>query len=100
MKKRKRWPRDEVLYNKIQDNEFMNFFDFVRYLSNVVCKDRKMKNNIACLLIWHKFPGLSARRARSFLRLLKKFKIINADIPCFKSLCNYRAEPIIGNLLD
>jgi len=100
MKKRKRWPRDEVLYNRIQENEFLNFFDFVRYLSNVVCKSRRMKNNIACLLIWHKFPNLSARRAKSFLLFLKKFKIINVNIPCFKTLCNYRAEPIIGNILD
>jgi len=99
-KKRKRWPRNEVLYNKIQENEFLNFFDFVSYLINVVCKDRKMKNNIACLLIWHKFPNLSARRAISFLRVLKNFKIISLNIPCFKTLCNYRAEPIIGNLLD
>ena len=100
MKKRKRWPRNEILYNRIQENEFENFFDFVRYLSNVVCKGKKMKNNIACLLIWHKFPSLSARRAKSFLRVLKRFKIINVDIPCFKTLCNYRAEPIIGNILD
>jgi hypothetical protein len=100
MKKRKRWPRNEALYNKIQENEFLNFFDFVRYLSSVVCKNRKMKNNIACLLIWHKFPNLSARRAISFLKVLKRFKIINANIPCFKTLCNYRAEPIIGNVLD
>jgi transposase len=99
-KKRKRWPRDEALYNLVQENEFENFFDFVRYLSNVVCESSKMKNNITCLLIWHKFPNLSARRAKSFLRFLKRFKIINANIPCFKTLCNYRAEPIIGNILD
>lgn len=99
-KKRKRWPRNEVLYNTIQENEFLNFFDFVRYLSNVVCKNRRMKNSIACLLIWHKFPNLSARRAKSFLLFLKKFKIINVNIPCFKTLCNYRAEPIIGKILD
>ncbi|MBM3233665.1 hypothetical protein FJZ19_01075 [Candidatus Pacearchaeota archaeon] len=89
MKKRKRWPRNEKLYNEIQENEFLNFFDFVKYLSNVVCGDRKMKNNIACLLIWHKFPNLSARRARSFLLFLRRIKVINAKIPCFKTLCNY-----------
>ena len=100
MKKRKRWPRDEVLYNKIQENEFLNFFEFVRYLTNSVCKNAKMKSCISCLLIWHKFPNLSVRRARSFLLFLKKLKTINLNIPCFKTLCNYRAEPIIGNLLD
>ena len=100
MKKRKRWPRNEVLYNKIQENEFQNFFEFVRYLTNCVCKTTKMKSHISCLLIWHKFPNLSARRAKSFLLFLKRFKIIHLKIPCFKTLCNYRAEPIIGNLLD
>ena len=100
MQKRKRWPRDEILYNQIQENEFLNFFEFVRYLTNSVCKNAKMKKCISCLLIWHKFPNLSARRARSFLLFLRKLKIINSKIPCFKTLCNYRAEPIIGNILD
>ncbi|MBA3065262.1 hypothetical protein FP828_02080 [bacterium] len=100
MAKRKRWPRDEKLYNKIQETEFLNFFEFVRHLTNYVCKGRKMKSIITCLLITHKFPNFSLRRARGFLLLLKRFRIINSDIPCFKTLCNYRAEPIIGNLLD
>ena len=100
MKKRKRWPRNEVLYNLVQENEFLNFFDFVKYLGFSVCKTKKMRNYISCLIIWHKFPNLSARRARSFLLFLKKFKIIDVNIPCFKTLCNYRAEPIIQNILD
>ena len=89
-KKKKRWPRDEVLYNKIQESEFLNFFEFVRYLTNYVCRGRKMKSMINCLLIIHKFPNFSLRRARGFLILLKKFGIINSDIPCFKTLSNYR----------
>lgn len=59
-----------------------------------------MKSYVSCLLIWHKFPTLSARRAKSFLKFLKSFKVVSVDIPCFKTLCNYRAEPIIGNILD
>lgn len=100
MKKRKRWPRNEVLYNMIQENEFQNFFEFVRFLTNCVCNSKKMKSYVSCLLIWHKFPTLSARRAKSFLRFLKSFKVIGVNIPCFKTLCNYRAEPIIQNILD
>jgi len=100
MKKRKRWPRNEALYNQVQENEFLNFFEYVKWLGFKVCKNVKMRNYISCLLIWHKFPNLSARRAKSFLLFLRKFKIINATIPCFKTLCNYRAEPIIGNILD
>ena len=97
---KKRWPRDEILYNKIQENEFLNFFDFVKYLGFKVCKTKRMRNMMTCLLVWHKFPNLSSRRAKSLLEFLKGFKVINVKIPCFKTLCNYRAEPIIGNILD
>jgi transposase len=100
MKKKKRWPRDEILYNKVQENEFLNFFDFVKYLSFKVCKTKKMRNVLTCLIIWHKFPNLSTRRARGLLLLFKKIKLINVKIPCFKTLCNYRAEQIVGNILD
>jgi len=100
MAKKKRWPRDEVLYNKIQESEFLNFFDFVIYLTNHVCKGKKMKNIVICLLVWHKFPNLSVRRARSLLLLFKRTGLTNVDIPCFKTLCNYRAEPLLLNIFD
>ena len=70
---KKRYLRDESLYNKIQETEFLNFFKFVRYLTNKVCKKYKMKQIITCLVIIHKFPNLSLRRARGFLLLLKEF---------------------------
>ncbi len=97
---KKRWPRDEKLYNKIQETEFLNFFEFVRHLTNYVCKGRRMKSMIQCLLIWRKFPNLSTRRARGFMLLLKKFKIISVDIPCFKTLSNYNENNYLGIILD
>ena len=100
MAKKKRWPRNERLYNKIQETEFLNFFEFVRFISLKVCKGKKMRNTIVCLLVWHKFPNLSARRARGLLVLFRRIKLINVDVPCFKSLCNYRAEPLLNNVLD
>ena len=100
MKKRKRWPRNEALYNMIQENEFLNFFEFVRYLTNYVCKGRKMKSIITCLLITHKFPNFSLRRARGFLLLLKKFRIISLNVPCFKTLSNYREDNSLQIVLD
>ena len=99
-KKKKRWPRSEIIYNKIQESEFLNFFEFVRYLTNYVCKGRKMKSIIQCLLIWRKFPNLSVRRARGFLLLLRRFAIINADIPCFKTLSNYNERNYMQITLD
>jgi len=101
---KKRYLRDESLYNKIQENEFLNFFEFVRFLTNNVCKNKKMKRVIQCLLIWRKFPNLSVRRARGFLLLLKKFGIINSNIPCFKTLSNYNEnnslQIILGKLIE
>lgn len=98
--KKKRWPRNEILYNRIQETEFSHFFEFVRFISLKVCKGRKMRNIIVCLLVWHKFPGLSTRRAKSLLLLFKQVKLINADVPCFKTLCNYRADSGLKNILD
>lgn len=100
MIKRKRWPRNEVLYNKIQENEFLNFFEFVRYLTNYVCKEKKMKKIIQCLIIWRKFPNLSVRRARGFLLLLRKFGIIYFDVPCFKTLSNYNENNLLQVILE
>lgn len=97
---KKRHLRDEGLYNKIQENEFLNFFEFVRYLTNYICKGKKMKRMIQCLLIWRKFPSLSVRRARGLLLLLKKFGIITVDIPCFKTLSNYNEDNSLQIILD
>lgn len=100
MKKRKRWPRNESLYNKVQESEFPHFFDFMRFITIKVCNKRKMRNAIGCLLIWHKFPNLSVRRARGLLLLLKRFGIIRLDIPCFKTLSNYRENNSLQIILD
>jgi hypothetical protein len=100
MKKKKRWPRNEVLYNEIQESEFLNFFEFVRFLTNKVCKNKKMKSIISCLLIWRKFPSLSVRRAKGLLLLFKKFGIINVHIPCFKTLSNYNEDNSLQLILD
>ena len=89
-----------MLFRSIQESEFLNFFEFVRYLTNSVCKGRRMKNMINSLLIVHKFPSLSLRRARGFLLLLKKFGVIFSDIPCFKTLSNYRENNSLILILD
>ena len=98
--KKKKWPRDEALYNKVQETEFLNFFEFVRFLANKVYKNTKMKQIIQCLLIWRKFPNLSSRRARGLLLLLRKFGIIYADTPCFKTLSNYNEDNSLQIILD
>ena len=100
MKKKKRYPRDEALYNLIQESEFEHFFEFVKYIGFKVCKTKKMRRVITCLLVWHKFPNLSARRAKSLLKLFRKVRLIGVEIPCFKTLCNYRENSMLVNVLD
>src|SRR3989344_247803 len=100
MYKKLRYPRDEILYNKVQENEFLNYFEFVRYLTNYVCKGKKMKKTIQSLLIWRKFPNLSTRRARGLLLVLRKFGVIVFDIPCFKTLSNYNENNSLQIILD
>jgi len=100
MTKKKRWPRDEVLYNKVQESEFLNFFSFVRHLASYVCKERKRRNIIVSLLVWHKFPNLSVRRARSLLLVFVKTGLINVKVPCFKTLSNYRENNVLQPVLD
>ena len=99
-KKKKRWPRNEALYNQVQESEFLQFFEFVRYLTNYVCKGKKMKQIIQCLVIWRKFPNLSVRRARGLLLLFRRFGIIYVDIPCFKTLANYNENNSLEIILD
>ncbi len=100
MLKKKRYLRDEALYNEIQETEFLNFFEFVRHLTNYVCKGKKMKRIITCLTIIHKFPNFSLRRARGFLLLLRKLGAIFVDVPCFKTLSNYRENNSLQIVLD
>jgi hypothetical protein len=59
-----------------------------------------MRRVVTCLLVWHKFPNLSARRARSLLKLFKKVKLIHVKVPCFKTLCDYREDPALQEVLD
>jgi len=97
---KKRYLRDEALYNKVQESEFLNFFNFVKYLGFKVCKTKRMRRVIVCLLVWHKFPNLSVRRAKGLLELFRRVELINVKIPCFKTLCNYREDNSLQEVLD
>lgn len=111
MKKKKRYPRDESLYNIIQENEWFFFFQMlpelvysvlgnVDFWLHVGRPPVKAYDILICLLIWRRFPNLSARSAKGFLQFLKHFGVIDVEIPCFKTLCNYQANPRIKYYLD
>lgn len=102
-KKKKRYLRDEALYNLIQENEWFFFFEHLPKLVHSVVgnvdfwlkvgrKPVKSTDVLTCLLIWSRFPQMSARSAKGFLDFLVCRKIIRVEVPCFKTLCNYQAN--------
>ena len=111
MTKKRRYLRDEALYNVIQENEWFFFFTTLPELVHAVVGNVdfwlqigrppvKAYDILICLLIWKRFPNMSARSAKGFLEFLKHYGIINVKIPCFKTLCNYQANERIKYYLD
>jgi len=110
MTERKRYPRDESLYNLIQENEVMLF---LRYLPLAVWwvagnkslwrgRGRPPKNLydiIVCLAI-RKYFNFSLRRGMGLLKLFRALGVIDVSIPCFKTLDNYQRSTEIVPYLD
>jgi len=110
-KKKKRYKRDEALYNTIQENEWFFFFKTlpelvhsavgnVDFWLHVGRPPTKAHDVLTCLAIWQRFPNISARSAKGFLEFLKHFGVISIEIPCFKTLCNYQANERVRYYLD
>ena len=98
-KKKKRYPRDEALYNKIQENEFPIVFaclpgailavlDKPDLGSGKGRKPKKLYDILTCLFV-KKYIDFSLRRSMGILRVFNYVGIIDAEIPCFKTLDNY-----------
>jgi len=108
--KKKKIPRDEALYNKLQENEIPLF---VLYAPAAVISilDKKtlwcgngrpplpLYDVLMCLLFKQYFR-LSFRRAIGLLQLLKNTGCIEVKIPCFKTLDNYLIDDEIPPYLD
>lgn len=103
--------RDESLYNFIQEHEWFFFFSQLPELVHAIAGNsnlwlsrgrptKRLSDILTCLAIWQRFPNMSARSAKGFLEFLKCFGIIDVKIPCFKTLCNYQANPRIKYYLD
>jgi len=99
MDKKKRYLRDEALYNRIQENEIPLFFACLPGSVEAVL-DREtlwqgvgrppvpLYDVLVCLLVKEYFH-LSLRRNIGLLQLLKRARYIDAEIHCFKTLDNY-----------
>jgi len=110
MRKRKRYPRDESLYNLIQENEVMLFLRYLPLAAWWVSgnqnlwsgRGRPPKNLydvLVCLTI-RKYFNFSLRRGMGLLRLFRALGVIDASIPCFKTLDNYQRDRRIEPYLD
>lgn len=101
--------RNESLYNLAQQNEV---FVFLKYLPKAVMaiidKDsykgegrpaHELFDILICLMIQH-YIGFSTRRSIGIIELMTRFARIHVKIPCFKTLCNYRNDPVIRKYLD
>lgn len=98
------------MYNLIQEDEV---FIFLEYLPNAV--KHVVKNDslwtgegrqpnelfdvLTCLAIQHYF-GKSLRRSMGLIRLCIMFARIPIEIPCFKTLSNYRNNEFVQNYMD
>ena len=109
-KKRKRYPRDESLYNLIQENEVMLFLRYLPlaawwvtgYENLWTGRGRPPKNLydvIVCLAI-RKYFNLSLRRGMGLLKLFRALGVIDVKIPCFKTLDNYQRSSKIRPYLE
>lgn len=109
-KKKMRYPRDEALYNLIQENEFFIFLGYLpSAVRHVAGEDtlwhgegrppKQLYDMLVCLAIKEYF-GLSLRRTMGIIRFLRYSGHIDVNIPCFKTLNNYMNNGEIKPYLD
>ena len=112
-KKKKDWrkyKKDEVTYNLIQENEIFIFLEFLPLAALFVCKNMSLWKGIGrpphniydilvCLSIQQYF-GKSLRRSMGIIRFVVKAANIWVKIPCFKTLDNYLNNPLIKPYID
>lgn len=102
---KKRYHRDESLYNCIQENEVLIFLKFLPLAANWVASNktlwqgtgrppRNLEEILICLAVKQYF-GFSLRRSIGLIKLMKLAGFVHLDPPCFKTLDNYQRNPAI-----
>lgn len=98
-KKKKRYPRDESIYNLIQENEVFIFLDNLPSAVYAAVRNedlwtgqgrppKHLYDILICLAI-KEYIGFSLRRSMGIIKLFTKAAGIKVEIPCFKTLDNY-----------
>lgn len=102
----KDWPG----YNLAQQNEVFIFLDRLPEAAIMAAgnKDlwkgsgrppKKLYDILVCLAI-QGYTGFSDRRSIGVIELFTRFANIPVDIPCYKSLSNYRNNPLLQSYMD
>jgi hypothetical protein len=109
-KKKERYPRDEALYNLIQETEFDVFIEFLPILAEVALTEvlppsvsSATFNRYYCVAIClaiKRYFDRSYRRGMGVIRYIVKHSFPNLKIPCFKTLNNYILKPDFVNIID
>lgn len=108
--RKRRYPRDEGLYNLVQENEIPLFIaclpgaveavlDRETLWQGVGRPHTKLRDVLICLVIKEYFD-LSLRRTIGLLWLLRRAGCIDVKVPCFKTLGNYMNNGSIQVYLD
>ena len=109
-KAKKRYPRDEALYNHIQEDEIQLFFACLPGAVMAILDREDLWEgygrkpvklyDILISLVTKEYFRLPLRRTIGFLRMLKGAGIIDIKIHCFKTLDNYLNNPSIKPYLQ
>ena len=107
---KKRYPRDESLYNLAQTNEV---FVFLNYLPKIVMKAINGKTlwkgegrppkdlfDILVALSIQRYTCMSTRRSIGMIYALCSFARIPIEMPSWRTLCRYRSKEAIKKFLD
>lgn len=109
-RKKKRYPRDEALYNRIQETEFDMFIEFLPILAEVVLAEilpssvssatfDRYYRVVVCLSIKRYFSR-SYRRGMGVVKYVVKNSFPDLKVPCFKTLNNYVLNPDFTGIID
>jgi hypothetical protein len=112
-KKKKRYPRDESIYNLGQENEFPLFLEWMPIVAMHVAakhdRDRycgvgaphsySLYDILVCLAIYRYFH-LSSRRSIGVIKFIVWAAKLHVKVPCFKTLNNYMKDSSMKQYLD
>jgi len=102
--------RNESLYNLAQENEVLVFLNYLPKAVIRVARDKTLWKGegrppkdlydiLVCLMIQH-YIGFSTRRSMGIIKVFTSFARMHVEMPCFKTLSNYRNKEELKTYLD